>query len=434
MREPLSFVGTTDLAGLLRGKAFPTSEWEARSVKGVGWTPTNVMITCFEALGPSPFGALGDLILVPDEATRVKLEAGERPALDLTLGDITSLEGEPWALCTRSILKRALAELEAEGLTLLGAFEHEFMLADVTGGDGEAYSWRGFRAEQALAERLMASLRAAGLGPDTYMKEYGPAQYEVTVEPATGVTVADHAAILRMLTAEAALAEGHRATFSPILDPATVGNGVHVHMSLRDLEGRPATWDKASDTGLSRQARHFVGGILAHLDAILAILAPSDVSYLRLTPHRWSAAFNNLGYRDREAAVRICPVMGESDEQIAKRFNFEVRACDAAASPHLALAALVFAGVQGLRDKTEPPKATHDDLSEWPEARLAKAGMRRLPTTLEAALDRLEASEAVASWFGAEFVAVYGAHKRAELGCLDGLDTAARCKRYAGVY
>ena len=434
MRESMSFVGTTDLAGLLRGKAFPTSEWMSRSVKGVGWTPTNVMITCFEALGPSPFGALGDLVLVPDEATRVKIEAGERPALDLSLGDITSLEGEPWALCTRSMLKRALAALEAEGLTLLGAFEHEFMLADVTGTDGEAYSWRGYRAQQELAERLMAMLRAAGLGPDTFMKEYGPAQYEVTVDPSTGVAVADQAALLRMLTAEAAEAVGHRATFSPILDPATVGNGVHVHMSLRDLQGRPATWDKGSETGLSRQARHFVGGILAHLDAILALLAPSDVSYLRLTPHRWSAAFNNLGYRDREAAVRICPVTGDTDEDIAKRFNFEVRACDAAASPHLALAALVLAGVQGLKDRTEPPKATHDDLSEWPEAKLAKAGMRRLPQTLPDALDRFEGSEAVAGWFGAEFVAVYAAHKRAELECLEGLDTKARCARYAGVY
>ena len=434
MREALSFVGTTDLAGLLRGKAFPTSEWAGRSVKGVGWTPTNVMITCFEALAPSPFGALGDLVLVPDEATRVTLEAGERPALDLSLGDITSLEGEPWALCTRSMLKRALAALEAKGLHLCGAFEHEFMLTDVTGGDGEAYSWRGFRAEQEMAERLMASLRAAGLGPDTVMKEYGPAQYEVTVEPAMGVTVADQAAILRMLTAEAAEAAGHRASFSPILDPATVGNGVHVHISLRDLEGRPATWDKGAETGLSRQARHFVGGILAHLDAILALLAPSDVSYLRLTPHRWSAAYNNLGYRDREAAVRICPVTGETDEEIAKRFNFEVRACDAAASPHLALAALVFAGVQGIRDRTEPPQVTQDDLSTWPEDRLHAAGLHRLPTTLTAALERLEASGAVADWFGAEFVQVYGAHKRAELACLDGLDTAARCARYGRVY
>ncbi|MEP2030137.1 MAG: glutamine synthetase family protein [Paracoccaceae bacterium] len=436
LNEPLAFVGTTDLAGILRGKAFPTSEWASRLVQGVGWTPTNVQITCFEVLAESPYGALGDLILVPDAETRFQLPAkGNRPALDFSLGDIGGLEGAPWELCTRSILKRALAELDAvAGLILYGAFEHEFKLTNFAARDGDAYSFRGFRTGQDMAETLIAMMRQAGVRPDTFMKEYGPTQYEVTNAPATGVRIADDAAILRMLTSEAAEMHGLRASFAPILDPTNVGNGVHVHLSFRDKAGAPATWNAKDEHGLSDAARHFIGGILAHLDQIIAILAPSDVSYLRLTPHRWSAAYNNLGYRDREAAVRICPVTGDSDAEMARRFNFEVRACDAAASPHLALAAIIFAGVEGIRGKIEPPAVTQDDVSLWSSERLTKAGLTRLPQNLGSALEVFEASETTSRWFGPEFKSVYCAHKRGEMACLDGMDDNAKCARYGEAY
>lgn len=432
----LVFVGTTDLAGLLRGKAFPASEREARMRKGVGWTPTNVQINCFNAIAETPFGALGDLALVPDPKARVLLEADESvPTLYLMLGDILTLEGEPWGFCTRSHLKRALSTLRDEaGLEIFGAFEHEFMLRDLVPVPGDSYSFRGFRSAQGWAEALIAAMRHAGMGPDTFMKEYGARQFEVTCAPATGVAPADHAALLRMLVRDITHRFGHSASFAPILDPADVGNGVHIHLSLRDAAGHPATHDAKDPHGLSKAARHFIGGILAHLDQIIAILCPSEISYLRLTPHRWSAAFNNLGFRDREAAVRICPVSSLDPAKVAQQFNFEVRACDAAASPHLALAALVLAGAAGLRNEIEPPDVTEDDLSLWPENRLHAAGMIRLPQSLAEALSRFESSDAVRDWFGADFVKVYADHKRSELKCLEGLDTAQKCARYGEVY
>lgn len=432
----LLFVGTTDLAGLLRGKAFPASERDARMRKGVGWTPTNVQINCFNAIAETPFGALGDLALVPDPDARVALAAeGSMPALDVMLGDILTLEGTPWDFCTRSHLKRALATLRDEaGLEIFGAFEHEFMLRDLQPVPGDSYSFRGFRDAQDWAEALIAAMRHAGMTPDSFMKEYGARQFEVTCGPAMGVTSADHAALLRMLVREIAGRFGHVSSFAPILNPSDVGNGVHVHLSLRDADGNPATHDANDRHGLSRAARHFIGGILAHLDQIIALLCPSEISYLRLTPHRWSAAYNNLGYRDREAAVRICPVSSLDSVEVAQQFNFEIRACDAAASPHLALAALVMAGTAGLREAIEPPAVTEDDLSLWSDDRLHAAGLMRLPETLTDALARFQASEAVREWFGADFVQVYADHKRSELKCLEGLDTAQKCARYGEVY
>ena len=151
--------------------------------------------------------------------------------------------------------------------------------------------------------------------------------------------------------------------------------------------------------------------MLKHLPAIIAFLAPSVVSYDRLIPHRWSAAFNNLGAQDREAAIRLCPIRGTDPATAEKQFNFEIRASDAAASPHLALAAIVMAGTAGIEAGLEAPEATAEDLSDLSEADLAARNLRRLPSSLAAALDELEAAGEVRSWFPKGFVDIYLAHK-----------------------
>lgn len=434
--DPLVFAAIADVAGRIRGKAFPVAQLDSRLETGIGWTPTNVQITCFDAIAPSPYGALGDLVIIPDPSARATVDFDDGlPPLDVMMGAVRSLDGEPWECCTRHILEQALARLRSvAGLTLRGAFEHEFQLVARPPQKGWAYSYAGFAAQAPVLGAIMAALRAAGLAPDTIMKEYGANQYEVTVAPENGLRIADAAAFTRLLVQEAARRAGEHATFTPILDPAGVGNGVHVHLSFLDAEGRPATWDGAGPFGMSRVTGAFVAGVLRHLPGIVALTAPTAISYLRLTPHRWSAAFTNLGYRDREASVRICPTGGGSPEAVARRFNFEVRAADAAASPHLALAAIVHAGVQGIEDDLPAPAATEEDLAALSESALAARGLARLPTTLEDALARLEADAIVRGWFPPRFPEIYLAHKRAELALVADMGIPERCAAYADVF
>lgn len=434
--EPLIFAATSDLSGITRGKAFPVSKRESRLKKGVGWTPTNVMITCFDKIAPSPFGSLGDLLLIPDPSTSVDLDLGnDTPVERFMLGDITDLEGAPWDFCTRSLLKAALARLEkVGGVSLLGAFEHEFQFrGDVPAGP-QGFALNGFSQRRAFGESLIAALEQGGLETDTFMKEFGANQYEVTNGPAKGVRVADDAVILREVTRMAARHHGESVTFTPIRDPAGVGNGVHIHMSFLDSKGNPATWDAEGPSGMSAVTAPFIAGILKYLDSIIALTAPSAVSYLRLTPHRWSAAYNNLGFRDREASVRICPVSSDDPAKIAQQYNFEYRAADAAASPYLALAAIIHAGCQGIEDKLTAPKATQEDLSALSPKDLAAKGYVRLPETLQAALERFEENATVCGWFPKGFAAVYTAHKRGELGVVKEMDNVARCAAYESVY
>lgn len=436
IQEEMIFAATSDLAGKLRGKAFPAADLERRLRRGVGWTPTNALITCFDAIADSPWGALGDLLLIPDPAAEAHVDfADGGPPERFMLGDIRELDGAPWECCTRWLLKSAIARLEAvSGLSAVAAFEHEFHLIGLDRPTGDAYALGGWRAAASFGGALMAALRQAGLEPDTVMKEYAPDQYEVTVGPKDALRAADEAAILRELTRATAARHGLGASFTPLRREGGVGNGVHVHVSLVDAEGRPATWDEDRPHGLSAAAGAFAAGILRHLPSLCALTAPAAISYARLTPHRWSAAWNNLGLRDREASLRICPVTAVEPASIARQFNLEYRAADAAASPCLALAAILHAGAEGLEQGLAAPEATEEDLALLSPEALAAKGLQTLPGSLPAALDRLAADEAARRWFSGRFLEVYRAHKRGELAALDGLSGAEICALYEATY
>jgi len=433
--EPLIFAATCDLSGKVRGKAFPADQLERRVVRGVGWTPTNVQITCFDVIAESPFGALGDLLLIPDITADFRADLGEAGVERIMLGDIVELDGKPWAFCTRSLLKDAVARLQrVAGVRLVAAFEHEFQFRGTPVVLNQAYGREGFELQRRFCETLMGLLKDAGFVPDSIMKEYGANQYEVTISPEVGVRAADAAVILRELARSVARHLGESVTFTPIRDATSVGNGVHIHMSFVDATGEAVTHDENGPCGMSEIASAFAAGVLKYLDSIVALTAPSAISYLRLTPHRWSAAYNNLGLRDREAALRICPVVAADPAGAARQFNIEYRVADAAACPHLALAAIAHAGVQGIEEGLSAPVATEEDLSLLSPEALAERGLTRLPETLEVALDRMLANRIVTGWFPESFAAVYAAHKRAEIAHVAGMDTVARLAAYEETY
>jgi glutamine synthetase len=436
IREDLVIVCCTDIAGQVRGKGFPTVDLGRRRNRGVGWVPTNAAITAFDAIPDSPFGSLDDLLLVPDERTEVRVDfADGTPAEHFFLGDIRHTDGRPWDCCLRTLLASALDLFAAEtGLTLQTAFEHEFHFIGETAWTGSAFSLDGFGLNQAFGATLAAALRAAGVEPDSFLKEYGPGQYEVTVGPQPGVAGADHATVLRILARATAKRFGRRVSFTPLARPGGVGNGVHIHMSFLDAMGRPATFDPKGAAGLAKVPGSFVAGALKYLPSYVCLTAPSIVSYARLTPHRWSAAFNNLGYRDREAAIRICPVAEVPGQDPARQFNVEFRASDAAASPHLQLAAIVLAGLQGVKEGLSAPEPTHDDLAALEPADLAKRGIVRLPQSLGEALDRFVADATVRSWFPDTLVDLYVRMKRGEIAALKDRTEEEVCRAYEQVY
>jgi len=434
--EPLIFVGTCDLAGLVRGKGFPAADLGVRMRKGIGLTGSNIMMSPFGPIYDTPFGTEGDLMLVPDSAAKVEVEFDEFSAAErFYLGDIMTTDEQHWECCPRHFLRRALFGLQQinrqSGLTILAAFEQEFVYTGVEARPGATYALDAHRRQGLFAEHYMAALRDAGLTPDSFLPEYGARQYEVTIHPARGLRAADEAVIQREMARAVAYRLGYRAVFAPILDPNGIGNGTHIHFSLRDGADHPVAYDAARPYRLSLLGERFVAGILHHLPVLTAITAPSAVSYYRLRPNRWAPTWANIAVQDRGASIRVCPIFGDGAPE---QFNVEYRVADAAASPYLALGALVWAGVDGIRQRRSLPARPEKNFWDMSDAEREAAGVRPLPRSLDEALDGLAASAAAREWFGDTFFDVYLRFKRAELRVVDGLSEAATCARYAEIY
>ncbi len=426
-----------DYAAQVRGKAMPMSERAYRLEQGIGIAPTSMMISAFGAISATPWGPRGEILTIPDPETEVVLPAFNDEGAEerFFLCDITELDGAPWSCCPRHWLARGLETLRSEfGLELRSAFEHEFHYSGATGRLGDSYLLDAMRLQGRFAGTLMAALRANGIEPEAFMPEYGEAQYEVTMKSETGVRPADNAVRLREITRAVARGFGHRASFSPVMAPNLVGNGVHIHFSLEDTSGSPITYDPDADFHISARAGSFAAGILAHMADMLALTAPSAVSYERLQPNRWSATWNNLGNLDREAGVRLWPLSRRAGSDPVAAANLEFRASDGAANPYLALGALVYAGLDGLRRDLPMPAPTQKDPLDMTEAERAQHKLERLPDSLEAALDRLEQSGFARSVMGDDFMNAYLTHKRGELMQLADLDLGEICRRYAQAY
>lgn len=434
LREKLIIVCTCEIAGRVRGKGFPASELASRLVSGVGWVPTNTMISALSVIGDTPFGATGDLILVPDPTTEAHVDFDDGSAPEhFLLGDIRHTDGKPWECCPREFLRRGLAALkEAAGVELFASFEHEFVYTGVEDMPGAPYSLDAWRRQGILGEILVAAIRKAGVDPDTFLPEYAKRQYEVTVAPGLGMKAADDAVKLREMARASAFRLGHRAIFAPILEPNGTGSGVHIHFSFKDLEGRPVMHDPSSPYRLSHVAQSFLAGVVKHLPAICAVTAPSPVSYFRLRPNKWAPTWAYVADRDREACLRICPVLDLPDTDPAGQFNVEYRPADAAASPYLALGALVHAGVDGVRNKLGLPEPRN--VAAMREDERKAAGIRHLPQSLGEALDNLEATPEAKDWFGPIYLDAYLRHKRAEVKIVAEMSEQEQCEIYAKSY
>lgn len=428
---------TCDLGAIVRGRAVLSSELPDLE-DGVGWVPANHALTPLGPLAdPSPFDSTGDLRLIPDESTRVRVggaEAGQS-ALELVICDVTELDGEPWACCPRDFLRRALRELQARtGAVVRASFEHEFQLLSEEPA-ALPFSLEAQRRVEPFATNLMEALVEAGVEPERFFPEYASHQFEVPVAPAEGMEGADRAAILREVVRETARREGRRATFVPLLDPAEAGNGVHVHLSLLDERRRPLLHDPSRPGGLSELGGSFAAGVLEHAGALTALCAPSVISAERLAPHRWSAGAVCLGLRNRETLLRIPPLVErEGAEAAAEQMRLEYRGADAAANPYLALGAIVLAGLSGVERGLPAPELLERDPSTLDRIEAERFGVGALPESLEEALAALAADEQARGWLGAPLYEAYVSLKHAELAVTAELPLQERCRRYALVY
>jgi glutamine synthetase len=436
-----------DNAGVHRVKCIPLARLEDAVRTGVGmsklvsvWMVNDVFASC-EHVGPDR--PQDDLRLIPDLASAVALAA--EPGWAWCAVDQYDQQRQPWAGCQRQFLSRMVEELRGQGLRLSGAFETEWYLerpeppsalgapGPIAGrpvNDGPGYSAIATTGAGYLLE-LSSALIAAGVDVQQFHAEYSPGQYELSVGPRGAVEAADTIVLVRQTIRGVAAAHGLQALFAPVVRSDALGSGAHFHVSLWNEQDHNIFGTGQARFGMTPEAEAFLAGVFAELPALVAITAPSIVSYLRLRPGASSGAYQAWGYENREAALRFVTGMVGSRETAS---NFEYKPIDGSANPYLAIGAIVAAGLTGIRKGLELPEPTSAAPASLTQTDRDRLGLVPLPATLGEAIDALRASDVLREAMGEVLMDTFLATRVREWEIFDGQDPEALIKMHRARY
>ncbi len=408
---------------VIRGKACHTQFLNSYLRSGIGLTVAMQSFNMLDQLAPEgSFGPVGEIRLVPDLETFAVLPYAAKTAR--LLCDMLTLEGQPWDACPRSFLKRMIDRARQAGLALKAAFENEFSLARQEDGRylpldrSPCFSTIGMDSAAPVIIEIIEGLMAQGVYPEQYYAELGPGQQELPVRFADALRAADNQITVRETARGVALRHGLFASFAPKPFPNEAGNGSHVHFSLWGIkDGKNHFHDARGRYGLSEAGYAFIGGVLAHLPALIALTAPSVNSYRRLQPRFWSSAYTAWGPDNREAAIRV-PSTRRGLEM--ESTNLELKPCDPSNNPYLALGGLLAAGLDGMERRLDPGEPVLADPDTLSESERKRRGVRRLPISLAEALDALERDEVLRAALGETLAKEYLVVKRSEVRGFEG--------------
>ena len=351
--------------------------------------------------------ATGEIRMIPDLETLVPLPWN--PSERMVLVNMEFENGEEVAFCPRTLLQRALKNLEEEtGLRLMAGFESEFTLFNAPRpGDPKSKTLpspvdtsvycetSSFNAASPVLGDICTALEQLGQTVEQVHPESGPGQFEIAVEYSDALHAADSLIFRKETISSVAAQHGMAASVLPKLYEDQAGNGCHVHLSLVDAVlhtssmGRPASDQrKEGSHGLSSLGEAFTAGILKHLQALMPFLAANPNSYHRIKPQCWSGAYTCWGINNRETPIRLIehPVRDEYR-------NIELKTLDGTANPYLALAAIVAAGLSGIRQGLSLPEPVVGDPHNIGEVDREKQEIFPLASTLQEALEGLDDDE-----------------------------------------
>lgn len=406
-----------DNSGIVRMKSTPVQQLPHAAAWGLGFPFVFDRARFDDVIIPSGAGdePIGDVRLMPDIDRLVPLAA--QPGWAWAPADRYRQDSTPHPQDSRLLLQRVVRGLLELGISVRCAFEIEWVLSPAAsdefaiGVSGPAYGLSRFMAASDYCRDLLAALRAQGVTVEQLHPEYAASQFEISVAAESPVGAADTTVLVRSTIRAVGLAHGYRTSFSPKVDVSGVGNGGHCHLSIwRGGVNLMSGGD--GPAGLTADGEAFTAGVLAHVDALVAIGCPSVVSYLRLTPANWSGDYACWGVENREAAVRIIPGPPESSARAA---NVEVKCFDQFANPYLLLAGVLTAAKAGLAEGARLPAPVTVDPSSLSDESRSAAGIRRLPTSLRDSLAAFLADDVLTQAFGADLVRSLSAIRESEI-------------------
>lgn len=395
-----------DIHGVAKTKAVPVRHFESVLREGAGFAGFALDGTGLQPHGP-------DLMAVGDPGSYRSLPWMPGFARLSCDGHVN---GEPYSFDSRVVCKRALQQLRDEtGADLMTGLEPEFFIVRRSPATGElipdapddslakpCYDYRAFNRSATIIREISDALIQSGV--DVYQIDHEDAngQFEINFTYAGALRTADDFILVKMAASEIAYRHGAICSFMPKPFSDRSGSGMHMHLSISD--GTSNLFHDPTDSQgleLSTMAYHFLGGLLAHAPALTAIACPSVNSYKRListgsrSGSTWAPTSVCYGDNNRSAMIRV------------PKGRLEIRVPDAGCNPYLLTAAVIGAGLDGLRRKLAPGPAFNQNLYLLTNEQKDAAGIRRLPDTLKSALAALREDQVIREALGEQLAAEF---------------------------
>ena len=357
-----------------------------------------------------------DMYLYPDldtfETFPWRQQQGKvaRLICDVYKADGTPFEGDP-----RYVLRRVLKEAEDMGYSFDVGPECEFFLfhtddngmpTTISHEKASYFDISPLDLGENARRDMVLTLEDMGFEIEASHHEVAPAQHEIDFKYGPALATADNIMTFKLVVKSMAKRHGLFASFMPKPLYGVAGSGMHTNMSLTK-KGKNIFNDPKGENGLSKEAYYFIAGIMKHVKGITAIANPLVNSYKRLVPGHEAPVYIAWSATNRSPLIRIPASRGAGT-------RVELRSPDPAANPYLLLALCLAAGLDGIKNKIEPPKAVNSNIFELSEKEMKKAKIESLPSSLHQAIKEMEADPFIREVLGDHVFSKYVEAKRAE--------------------
>jgi glutamine synthetase len=427
-----------DPVGVIHAKTVLDRFLNSKIEGGIGLTRAQNAMTVFDDLVPiEGMRPVGEIRAIPDvDSLR---EVPWLPNTNSYMCDLVEHNRTEHATCGRSVLKRAIAAAADAGIVVKAAFEGEFYLAQRNEREftpyvnGPVYSTAGIDRVAHVMYDIVENLEKQQIAVEQVINEYGTSQQEISVRYTDALTAADNQIRFRdTVRGTTEIQHGLVASLAPKPFPNEIGSGAHLHFSLWSIDGSTNLLATDSDVfEVSELGLAFIAGLLRHLPALIALTCPSTNSFERIQPNAWAGNTVSWGYDNRECSVRVAsPFFGQE----ASSINLELKACDASANPYLALAALIFAGLDGVKNKLVPGDPCDGNPAELSDSERERMGITNLPSTLSLALENLRSNVVLNRGIGEKLIAVIVALRESEIARVETEGANWARNRYFDLY
>ena len=398
----------TDIFGTMKNMAVTVSQLEKAM--------DNRCMFDVSSLDGFPGEGDSDMYLYPDLSTfEIFPWRPQQGKVARFICDVYRADGTPYEIDPRHVLKKEIASAEKMGYTMYVGPECEFFLfhtdedgmpTTLTHEQGGYFDVGPLDLGENARRDMILTLEDMGFEIISSHHEIAPAQHEIDFRYDEALVTADNLMTFKMVVKTIAKRHGLHATFMPKPKMETYGSGMHINISLSREDGSNAFRDKNDINGLSREGYYFIGGLMKHMKAITCITNPTVNSYKRFIPGYEAPVYMGWSAKTRGPLIRVTTGSGDNT-------RIELRSPDATANPYLALAVLLRAGLDGIKNEIMPPKNIDENIQKMTQEQRDALHIEELPRSLKAAVAELEKDELICDVLGEKLASkIIKAHRK----------------------